>query len=309
MQLTLIYKYGIRMILIYLLCCLLPDTALTARIGTDYKISIESMDNGGTAVSADYSANSAIGGSGGIAVGVDPIIKHGYIGQLYEIKSVNLSATPNTVNEVETRQISAMAALDDESILVLQDSDPDWSINGWPLASVSSEGIVTAAAVYESTSGTVSAVYNTCSGLLSLVVLDVDTDNYGSYAGDDLEDGWQVYHFGIDNPDAAPWKDPDSDGQSNSYEWVVGTDPTTNTSRFNMWIETVSGVSTQIDIVFNPAFVDRDYIVQKRSDLMSGSWTDMAIFAESTNGTERTMRDLNATDKSAFYRVQVNFNP
>ena len=43
----------------------------------------------------------------------------------------------------------------------------------------------------------------------TLLVLDIDPDDYGRYAGDVLDDDWQVAHFDIHNIDAAPSKDVD----------------------------------------------------------------------------------------------------
>jgi len=258
--------------------------------------------------SADYSANSVIGGNGGIAAEADSVIKNGFAGQLYEVASINLSATPETVNEGDTRQISANILLDDDSILVLQNTDNAWNINGWPLAFINQDGMVTADYVYETATGTVYAAYNTCTGHLSLAVLDIEPDNYGSYAYDGLADKWQVAHFGINNPSAAPQEDPDFDGQDNRYDGLVGTEPTNSTSRFAMQISNVNTNDSQMDILFNPTFTDRNYIVYKTEDITSDTWTNMTAFTESTNGTDRTVRDLNATNNSSFYRVQVILN-
>jgi len=269
----------------------------------------EATQSGGSVQSTDYAADSVIGGWGGIGTATAPTAKHGYAGQLYEVTGVSLSAVPETVNEGATRQASAAADLDDDTVLALQNTDPAWTVAGWPLASVSGDGLVVASNVYEGVSGTVFAAYGSVTGSLYLLVLNTDNDNFGSYAMDGLDDGWQVQYFGIGNPDAAPWLDPDDDGQSNRYERIVGTDPTTNASLFAMWIESVSGISTQVDLVFDPTFADREYTVRRSAALMSGSWSNLVVFAESTNGTERTVRDLNATNPAAFYDVWVTFTP
>ncbi|MCL4178993.1 MAG: hypothetical protein KJ072_14775 [Verrucomicrobia bacterium] len=45
------------------------------------------------------------------------------------------------------------------------------------------------------------------------------------YRGDLLPDDWQESHFGVDNPLAAPDRDPDGDGWINRHEWLYLTDP------------------------------------------------------------------------------------
>ncbi len=290
-----------------LLLCLMTMPVLAGQSSADYEVPINGMNSGGSAQSADYVVDSVIGDIGGISAVADQTLKHGYAGQLYNATAIHLSATPDTVNEGAMRQVSATATLDDDSCLVLSNTDPTWSIGGWPLASVNGAGMVTASNVYDDVSGSVLAAYESVTGALQLLVLNTDSDNFGSYALDGLDDEWQVQYFGLDNPDAAPGADPDDDGQSNRYERIVGTDPTTNASFFAMWIERVSGVSTQVDIVFNPAFSNREYQVERAGNLIADSWTSLTEFAESTNGTERTIRDLNATSTPAFYRVLVKY--
>jgi len=64
-------------------------------------------------------------------------------------------------------------------------------------------------------------------------VINVGNDDFGSYAGDGLDDAWQVSYFGSDNPNAAPGADPDGDFMSNRGEYIAGTIPTNATSHFS----------------------------------------------------------------------------
>ena len=47
--------------------------------------------------------------------------------------------------------------------------------------------------------------YAGSTGSLNLTVLNVNQDNFGSYAGDGIGDDWQVQYFGLpSNPAAGP---------------------------------------------------------------------------------------------------------
>ena len=58
--------------------------------------------------------------------------------------------------------------------------------------------------MWEDTQATAGAAWGAVTGQLALTVLDTDPDNYGSYAGDGLDDDWQFNFFGPDNPLAVP---------------------------------------------------------------------------------------------------------
>jgi len=141
-------------------------------------------------------------------------------------------------------------------------------------------------------------------------VVDTDPDNFGSYAGDSIPDQWQVGYFGIDNTQAVPAADPDSDGGDNYYEYITGTHPSNSTQCFRLvGIALVTGVSTQVDITFGPTQADRDYQVFLCESLTSGVWSALSSYSEFTNAPNRTARDLNANTTSLFYRVEVSYTP
>jgi len=53
-------------------------------------------------------------------------------------------------------------------------------------------------------------------------VFDTIPDNFRSYAGDGLLDGWQVQYFGQNNPKAGPSVDATGTGQTNLFKCVAG---------------------------------------------------------------------------------------
>jgi hypothetical protein len=58
----------------------------------------------------------------------------------------------------------------------------------------------------------------------SIYLIDQEVLNY--YAGDGIDDTWQIHYFGHGNPNGLPLADPDGDGRNNLAEFLAGTDPT-----------------------------------------------------------------------------------
>ena len=83
-------------------------------------------------------------------------------------------------------------------------------------------------------------------------MLDTDPDNFGSYAGDGLNDHWQYEFFGPDNPLAGPAIDADADGDVNRFEFVAGVDPTDPQSCFRLSLHPVPERPGHRELVFTP---------------------------------------------------------
>jgi hypothetical protein len=288
--------------------------SLTATAGTrsspNYSVITDTVDAGGRkTASANYSNDGSIGGIGGISTAGAPVetIKHSYIGQLYELTGIALAATPTTVNEGATRQITANAVADDASTINLAGNQVAWSVVNGPITSINANGLATAGIVYQNESATVRGAFQGTAGTLGLTVVNVNIDNFGSYAGDAVDDLWQVQNFGLNNPDGLGSADPDGDGQNNLFEYTAGTVPTDAASRFRLRIDRVVGQPDRKNIVFSPRFPTRTYTVQFRDNLSTGSFASLAGITTTDNGTERTVTDLNATGFSKFYRVSISF--
>ena len=198
-----------------------------SRTSANYSITTEASDSGGTAAtSPSYSQSGSIGGIAGVSNATLPLetARHGYLGQLYEIVSLQLAASPTTLNETETRQLTANLFLDDATTLFVAHASVNWSLVSGPLQPTVTNGLVSAKAVYQDTAATVQGTYGSRSASIALTVLDNLPDNYGSYAGDGITDSWQFQYFGLNNPLAAPQADPDADGQNNLYEFISGAE-------------------------------------------------------------------------------------
>ena len=278
------------------------------RSSSDYSIPAETTDGGGTrTASASYTNDSSIGGVAGLSTVAEPAetAKVGYIGQLYEVAALQLAAAPATIDEGLTRQLTASQVFDDDSTLGVPAGEVAWSVLSGPLKGIDTVGLATAGKVYQDTAATAQGDHAGLTGTLSLTVLDVDPDNFGSYADDGLDDDWQVQYFGLNNPDAAPGLDPDGDQQDNTFEFTAGVVPTDPLSRFFLAIEPVSGQPEHKNLIFSPRFADRTYTVKFRPDLTPGSWDILPGGTIDDNGDERTVTDTSATEDKRFYRVEI----
>ena len=289
-----------------------PDPAST-RASPDYSLVAEGFDGGGAAMlsSANYAIkNASAGATGALAASASYTGKGGYAGQLYETIGLATDASPDTVPEDASRQLSAGLLLDDRSQLPLAAGAVTRPVADRPgsfPAPVAPPGLVTAATVYQNTAARIRAAYAGYSAVLGLTVLNVNPDDYGSYAGDGIDDAWQVFSFGFDNPRAAPGVDADSTGQNNLFKYLAGLDPLDPNSRFTLLISPVTGQPEQKTLTFSPRYDGRTYTVQSSTSLTQADWKPLANSATTDDGTTRSVTDLAAGSSAArFYRVQIS---
>ncbi len=277
------------------------------RSSANYSVATDTADSGGArSTSTSYTHDGSLGGVVGVSTVATPAetAKHGYLGQLYEITGLTVNATPATVDETATRQLSAWQALDDASYLAVAATEVAWSIVTGPLTDIDA-GLATAATVYQDTSATVQGSYGGLDDQFDLTVRDIDPDNYGSYAGDGLDDAWQYDYFGLDIPLAGPLMDPDGDGQNNVFEFTAGIIPTDPLSRFLLRVEPVAGEPAQKRLVFSPLVVGRTYDILTSTTLLGDSWSALSGGVVSDIGDERSVIDPNASGNKKFYRVGI----
>lgn len=289
---------------------LLPLSASLAfagpRTSAAYSVVTDTADAGGArATSAAYTNDGSAGGVTGISTVASPAetLKSGYVGELYEITALQLAASPLTINETGTRQLSAAQLLEDATTLAVVASSVSWSVQSGPITGISSSGLATAGTVYKDSPATVKGVFAGLTGTLNLTVLDTIPDNFGSYAGDGLPDSWQFQYFGLNNPNAAPGFMSDGSGLTNLFKYVAGLIPNDATSKFALSVLPVISQPGWKDVSFTPAFADRTYTIEFSTTLASGSWQALTTLTNVT-GTS-TFTDTNAGLPGKFYRIQV----
>lgn len=277
------------------------------RTSANYTILTDTTSGGGARVtSAAYTNDGSAGAVAGLSTVAAPAetAKHGYMGQLTEVTALQLAATPTTVNETATRQLSAAQLLDDFTTNAVPAASITWSIVNGPLTSISASGLATAATVYQDTAATAQGIYAGSTGTLNLTILDTIADNFSTYAGDGLGDDWQNQYFGLNNPNAGPLADPDHDGHTNLFEYTAGLIPTDAASKFNWRIEPVIGFPNQKKLIFSPLVAGRTYTV-KTATTLGVPMVPLPLPIVGDNGNERTVTDPNATGAAKFYQVQI----
>jgi uncharacterized delta-60 repeat protein len=276
---------------------------------TDYQKLAQAMDGGGSrGGSANYTHDGSTGGWAGLSTVASPseTAKHGYIGQLYDVTGLQLAATPATVNESATRQLTAAQVMDDATTLPVLASSITWSVQSGPLTGIDANGLATAGAVYQDTLATAQGAYAGATGSLGLTVLDTIPDNFGTYAADGIGDDWQHQYFGASNPNAGPSFDPDFDGHDNLFEFTAGLDPLSSTSRFLMINGRPADQPGRMSITIHPRLNDRTYTVKSSLTLGPGStWAPLTSFTVSDDGLTRTITDTNAVEGAKFYKVEI----
>lgn len=268
------------------------------------------IDSGGRRItSANYTIHSSIGGIGGMSSVVVPseVARHGYIGQLFEVTNVVVTATPATVNEGATSQLDGFASFDDGTVGIIPGASVGWTQPAYPLSSISVLGVATATNVFVTTNTVVAGYCYSMTGTGTVQVVDSDPDNWGIYAGDVVPDWWQVQYFGLNDYNGLASVDPDSDGGNNLFEYTTGTVPTEWASAFALRIEAVAGQPGQKKLVFSPRWNDRTYIPQFTTDLTAGTYGTLTGTSTSDVGSERTVTDLNASESSKSYRIKITY--
>ena len=259
---------------------------------------------GGRSSNGNVVHDGSLGGIGGVSTQSVTTAKHSYIGQLFELEALQLAASPLTVNEDGTRQISATLVLDDATTLAATGGFT-WSVTAGPM-SIDINGLASGQPVYQDTLATAQASAGSATGTLDLTVLNNLPDNFGSYAADGIDDDWQFQYFGADNPLAGPLQNPDFDGQNNLFEFLAKVDPTDPASFFEVTAKAVPGQPGHKEIVFKPRSADRTYVVQTSTLLTAPIWPTLTPSSVSDNGAERTVTDPNATGPRKFYRVEIS---
>ncbi|MBI5802284.1 MAG: hypothetical protein HZA92_16360, partial [Verrucomicrobia bacterium] len=279
------------------LATLLPLSAATPALVHSAAVA-GGRQTAGTAV-----VNSAIGGIGGNASVTTFAVRHGFAGQLTDLQSIAVSASPTTVNEGSTRQLAATATFTDSTVLPLASTTPTWSVSSGALTAVGSSGLATAATVYQDTNGVARADYLGQFGTLTLSVLNVNTDDFSTYAGDSIDDAWQVQHFGLGSASAAATADPDGDGQNNLLEYLAGTMPTSSASVFGLSISAIG--TTQRTVSFSPVTAGRSYTVEYATSLTTRNFATLTGTPVDNSGT-RSLTDTSTANAARFYRVRIS---
>lgn len=289
------------------LCVLLSAGSVFAQsTGGPYSITAASLDPaGGRSASTAYRHDSNLGATASqVASSSAYQGAAGFSSMLRD--AVGFQLIPGTVAEAAATQLSLRQVLDDGTQNSVSAAAAAWSVLSGP-ASVNSTGLITTQNVAAATAATLQITFGGLTASSSVTVQNSIPDNFGPYASDGLDDGWQMQYFGANNPLAAPNLDPDGDGLTNLFEFTAGLIPTSSTSRFTVSLEPVPGQPGQKRLVFQPAMAGRTFTLLKSTTLAPGSWVPVSGASVFGNNGAQALTDAAASDPRAFYRVQINF--
>jgi hypothetical protein len=269
----------------------------------NYSTSLETLGaSAGYSSSTNYQQHAEAGAeSVSISSSGPYVARHGFAGQL----ALPLAVTffnEDIADEVSTFQILPGVIMDDFTYI----NAPQFFMFPLPsdplILSISPAGLIEFGAVYEETPVTVRATAFGLEGEMTVYLREVDPDNFGSYAGDWLNDGWQILHFGLENPEGLAAADPDGDGDTNLFEFHAQLVPTDPASRF---FKTLNVTGTTARITYGPIMPGSQYRILTSPNL--ADWTPLLGAGFTMQGNMRTTTDPNPILPPAtlFYRIEV----
>jgi hypothetical protein len=284
-------------------CSIASILGVLAGESANYSTTLETLGaTAGDSSSTNYKQQAEAGAESVASSFAGPYtVRHGFAGQL----ALPLSITffnEDVADEMSTFQILPGVQLDDFTLIAAAEFFTFPMTTDGLILSISPTGLLELGAVYEETPITIRAAHAEFVGEMSIYLREVDADNFGSYAADGLNDGWQVHHFGLENPLAAMDADPDGDGYSNLFEYHAQLVPTDPTSRFAQ-ILNVTGTTARLS--YGPIVPGSHYRVLTSSNLMNWSTLQGASFI--MEGSLRTTEDPEpvAPGTRRFYRIEV----
>jgi len=305
-------------VLTLLFLLLAPALALaTPRTSNNYSLAPEGLVSGGQSSSASYALDGAIDSSSGpVATSANYTLKPGYVGQLYDVVSVTVSAAISSVNEGDPNQMTASALLDDDSTLALAANDVAWSVVIGPVSGVSAAGLAQTVPTFTDMVATIRADLGAFNGTGDFTVVNVNPDDTGPVAGDGIDDGWQFENFDANNDDeldgteaanADPNANPDNDPNTNDLEWLSGFDPNDPASFFSWLISGKTGPA--VEVVANKVIPGTVYNFQSTLDLENGPWATVDSLLPGAEALDQPFSHAAATELERWYRFELEKAP
>lgn len=281
-----------------------PALADSIVSGGPYAITRVSLDPaGGVSSSLNYSQSAAISGgtvAQATSAGGGFWLRPGFVGQLYEVLSAEIDASPASVQEGVTIPFTGNLVLGDGTTLNAG-SPGFWRILSGPL-SLTPQGAVVAGPVYQNTTAVVALGAEGFVLERPLTVLNLGKDDFGIYGSDGIEDTWQIQWFGQANPLGLATADASGTGQTNLFKWLAGLDPLDPSARFVVLPGALQGNAATLS--FGPCNLGRRYTLLKSADFVQ--WTALPPVEAVSAGQNLSVTDPSPLAGTTFYKVDVS---
>lgn len=163
-----------------------------------------------------------------------------------------------------------------------------------------------------STSWHSSQVWQALAQLAKYKSIPIDSDS------DNMADVWEIMYFGGTNEiDGGATEDKDSDGYLNLEEYIAGTDPTNNSSRFILRIHSEGKDAVAISYqtrrvnAFDAHYGDRQryYSLAQSSDLLQANWWPVAGYTNLVGDNKMIFYTNAAPPQAGSYRGKASLRP
>lgn len=276
---------------------------------------ISTVDSGGSAQSGgDVRIAGFVGEPGVVATGGDVVARQGGNSMVYYASEFAVGADSLTIDEqgapdeeTTRTQLRGGVVFDDGSVAMLDGPQIAWAAPepGSALASVSTDGVAQAAAVYQNTAAFFGGTYAGLSATSSLTVLNVLPDNYQVWAGDTFDDAWEIAQgmSGAVDPDAT------NNGVPNWQLYAMGFNPAQPATQALATAATTNGYLA-VAYTRNPYATNYAFTPQESGNLNLGfaAMADPVSVTNTSGGVEHIVTrgsvPITATNKQ-FLRVQI----
>lgn len=174
-----------------------------------------------------------------------------------------------------------------------------------------------AAAVFRPDLAFVSGSWAGQFGHFGLTVRNVLPDNFAPVAGDGIDDLWQMEYFdqdgdgqllGVEATSALPDKDPDGDGQSNQFEFLVGNSPVAGDSRLT--VRLVRGLDDLFSLTLSQVVPGVRYSVRRAEAIEEPMIWETVVegFSVELKADDVELLREMLVETARFYQVQASRN-
>ena len=303
----------------------------TKAASTNYELTLSgsTASHGQTTTSANYAQRGYLAEKGARLETADKVIRNldGLLGTEVTPNGVVLFSDAESVDEGAATALEALFENDDQTYTVIRGKAVQWEIDGPadPVAETHPRASVQTQTVMKDERVTISVKVDGLQTTASLGVQNINSDDFGIYAEDGIDDAWQVNHFGLTNAEGMPNKDPDADGLTNAEEFEQGSDPLvaavtdptpTETEADPLETEVgseppsleplIKGFHQRSDgsyVMIVVASPEASLTLEMSSTLEPGSWIELETVAISSSG-EASIEITNDASRQAFYRLR-----